>query len=90
MREDGNMAPQRRVIRVSEMFAEHRSSGDARSDRRERVVCPCSSIQIPLKSEEISCLQASVSPVFAKPVLQNPASPPPSQCLRIVSDSLFQ
>ena len=30
-----NKALQRRVIRVSEMFTEHRSSGDARSDRRE-------------------------------------------------------
>ena len=30
-----NKELQRRVIRVSEMFAEHRSSGDARSDRRE-------------------------------------------------------
>ena len=28
-------ALQRRVIRVSKMFEEHRSSGDARSDRRE-------------------------------------------------------
>ena len=35
-----NKALQRRVIRVSEMFAEHRSSGDARSDRREWPVCP--------------------------------------------------
>ncbi|MBO5074899.1 MAG: hypothetical protein J6C35_06280 [Bacteroidales bacterium] len=33
-------ALQRRVIRVSEMFAEHRSSGDARSDRREWPACP--------------------------------------------------
>ena len=33
-------AHQRRVIRVSEMFAEHRSSGDARSDRREWPACP--------------------------------------------------
>ena len=35
-----NKAHQRRVIRVSEMFAEHRSSGDARSDRREWPACP--------------------------------------------------
>ena len=35
-----NKAHQRRVIRGSEMFAEHRSSGDARSDRREWPACP--------------------------------------------------
>ena len=40
MREDGNMTPQRRVIRVSEMFAEHRSSGDARHERSEVVGVP--------------------------------------------------
>ena len=33
-------AHQRRVIRVSKIFAENRSSGDARPDHRERSVCP--------------------------------------------------
>ena len=31
---------QRRVIRVSETFGESLSSGEARSDRRERPACP--------------------------------------------------
>ena len=35
-----NKALQRRVIRVSEMFVEHRSSGDARPEQSEWSVCP--------------------------------------------------
>ena len=40
MMEDVIKALQRRVIRVSEMFAEHRSSGDARPEQGEWSVCP--------------------------------------------------
>ena len=40
MMEDVNKALQRRVIRVSEMFAEHQSSGDARAEQGEWSVCP--------------------------------------------------
>ena len=35
-----NKALQRRVIRVSEMFVEYRSSGDARPERSEWSACP--------------------------------------------------
>ena len=42
-----NKALQRRVIRVSETFEESRSSGDARSDRRECPVCPWQGLSAP-------------------------------------------
>ena len=49
-----NKAHQRRVIRVSEMFAEHRSSGDARPERSERSVFPWKGMSALLTGVEIS------------------------------------